>query len=119
MDIIFLSGLEIDTIIGIYDWERKAKQTITLDIEMGFDISRAASSDDIQYALDYKCVSERVIEFVEASSYFLVETLIEEIARLLISEFSIPWVKICLNKNDAIKQAKGGVGIIIERGQKP
>lgn len=116
MDIIFLGGLEIETIIGIYDWERTQKQTIVLDIQMAFDISKAAETDDIKHALDYKAVSKRIISFVEASEFFLVEKLIEEIAKLIQSEFQVPWVKIVLNKKGAIRGASD-VGIIIERGE--
>ncbi|OQW65556.1 MAG: dihydroneopterin aldolase [Proteobacteria bacterium ST_bin11] len=115
MDIIFLGALEIDTVIGIYDWERKIKQKIILDIEMGFDIKKAAFSDDITQTLDYKAVSDRVVDFVEHSEFFLVEKLIEEIANILLGEFAIPWVKITLNKKGAISRARD-VGIIIERG---
>ncbi|MDT4289994.1 dihydroneopterin aldolase [Methylomonas sp. MO1] len=117
MDIIFLGGLEIDTVIGIYDWERKIKQKIILDIEMGFDIQKAAASDDITHTLDYKAVSDRVVSFVEHSEFYLVEKLIEEIAGILRSEFAIPWVKITLNKKGAISRARD-VGIIIERGER-
>ncbi|WP_020483614.1 dihydroneopterin aldolase [Methylomonas sp. MK1] len=117
MDIIFLGGLEIDTVIGIYDWERKIKQKIILDIEMGFDIQKAAASDDIAHTLDYKAVSDRVVSFVEHSEFYLVEKLIEEIAGILRSEFAIPWVKITLNKKGAISRARD-VGIIIERGER-
>lgn len=117
MDIIFLGGLEIDTVIGIYDWERKIKQKVILDIEMGCDIRKAAASDDIAHALDYKTVSDRVVDFVERSEFYLVETLIEEVANILLGEFKIPWIKITLNKKGAISRARD-VGIIIERGQK-
>lgn len=117
MDIIFLGGLEIETIIGIYEWERKKKQTVVLDLEMAFDIRKAAQTDDIAHTLDYKAVSERVVSFVEKSEFFLVEKLIEEIATILRTEFSICWVKIVLNKRGAITRAKD-VGIIIERGEK-
>ena len=117
MDIIFLGGLEIETIIGIYDWERKTKQTIALDIEMAFDIRQAANSDDIADTLDYKTVSKRVISFVETSHFFLVEKLIEEIAHIIQTEFNIPWVKITLSKKGAIRGASD-VGIMIERGEK-
>ncbi len=117
MDIIFLGGLEIETIIGIYDWERSTKQTVVLNIEMAYDIQKAYETDDIQYTLDYKAVSKRIISFVEQSQYFLVEKLIEEIARLIRSEFNVPWVKITLNKKGAIRGASD-VGIIIERGEK-
>jgi dihydroneopterin aldolase len=117
MDIIFLGGLEIQTVIGIYDWEREIKQAVVLDIEMAYDIKKAAETDDIQYTLDYKAVSQRIISFVEQSSFFLVEKLIEEIAAIIRSEFNVPWVKIRLNKRGAISSAKD-VGIIIERGTK-
>jgi len=117
MDIIFLGGLEIDTVIGIYEWERKIKQKIILDIEMGFDIQKAAASDDIAHTLDYKAVSDRVVSFVEHSEFYLVEKLIEEIAGILRSEFAIPWVKITLNQKGAISRARD-VGIIIERGER-
>lgn len=117
MDIIFLGGLEIETVIGIYDWERTIKQKIILDIEMAFDIKKAAQTDDIAYTLDYKAVSDRIATFAEASEYYLVETLAEEIARIILTEFPTPWVKITLNKIGAVSRARD-VGIIIERGQK-
>lgn len=117
MDIIFLGGLEIDTIIGIYDWERERRQTVILDVEMAFDIQKAAATDDIHYALDYKTVSDRIISFVKASEFLLVERLISELADLIRTEFNVPWVKITLNKKGAIGSGID-VGITIERGQK-
>jgi dihydroneopterin aldolase len=117
MDIIFLGGLEIKTIIGIYDWERETKQTVVLDIEMAFDIHNAAETDDIQYALDYKKVSKRIIAFVENSQFYLVEKLTNEIVTIIQTEFNVPWVKVTLNKKGAISGASD-VGIIIERGVK-
>lgn len=117
MDIIFLGGLEIETIIGIFDWERETKQTVVLDIKMAYDIQRAAETDDIQHTLDYKAVSKRIIGFVEDSNYFLVEKLTVEIANIILNEFNVPWVKVCLNKKGAIRGASD-VGIIIERGEK-
>jgi 7,8-dihydroneopterin aldolase/epimerase/oxygenase len=117
MDIIFLGGLEIETIIGIYDWEREIKQTIVLDIEMAFDIQKAAETDNIEYTLDYKTVSKRIISFVEESQFLLVEKLISDIADIIRHEFNVPWVKIKLNKKGAIRGASD-VGIIIERGAK-
>lgn len=117
MDIIFLGGLEIKTIIGIYDWERETKQTVILDIEMAYDISKAARSDDINDTLDYKTVSKRVISFVEESEFYLVEKLIEEVASIIRDEFNVPWVKVTLNKKGAISGASD-VGIVIERGAK-
>lgn len=117
MDIIFLGGLEVETIIGIYDWERVTKQTVIIDIEMSVDIEKAAQSDDIQYTVDYKAVARRITSFVESSQFLLVEKLISEIARIIRTEFGVAWVKVTLNKKGAISAASD-VGIVIERGEK-
>ena len=117
-DIIFLRGLQIETVIGIYDWERTIRQTIILDLDMAADIRRSAASDDIVDTLDYKAVSKRVISFVEESEFFLVETLAEKVAQVIIEEFGVPWVRLTLNKKGAIRGASD-VGILIERGTKP
>jgi dihydroneopterin aldolase len=114
MDIIFLKDLRIDTVIGIYDWEREITQTVHLDLEMATDIRKAASSDAIEDTLDYKAVSKRLIAFVGESKFQLVETLAEAITRIVVTEFHVPWVKLTLNKAGAIRGADG-VGIIIER----
>ncbi|MDH5446263.1 MAG: dihydroneopterin aldolase [Gammaproteobacteria bacterium] len=117
MDIIYLSDLKIETIIGIFDWEREVKQTISLDIEMGTDIKKAAASDHIDDTLDYKAVSKRLITFVEESEFQLVETLAERVCEIVQNEFSVPWVKLRVNKKGAIRGAQD-VGVIIERGNK-
>jgi len=117
MDIIYLKDLEIETIIGIFDWERRVKQKIRLDLEMAADIRRAAATDNIEDTLNYKSVAKRLIQFVEGSEFQLVETLAEKIADILINEFGIPWVRVKLNKPGAIRYA-GDVGVVIERGQK-
>ncbi len=116
MDIIFIRDLRIDTVIGIYDWERAIKQTIHLDLEMGTDIARAAATDHIDDTLNYKAVSKRVIAFVEESGFQLVETLAERIVELVLSEFDVPWMRLTLNKGGAVRGAKG-VGVIIERSK--
>ncbi len=115
MDIIFIRDLRIDTVIGIYDWERAIRQTIRLDIEMATDIARAADSDCIEDTLNYKAVAKRVIAFVEESRFQLVETLAERIADLVRTEFGVPWMRLTLNKAGAVRGARG-VGVIIERG---
>ena len=117
MDIIFLQALEVETIIGIFDWERKIKQKVVFDIEMGADIQRAAATDHIDDTLDYKAVAKRMIQFVDDSEFQLVETLAEKVAGIVLDEFSVPWVKVTLNKVGAIRGARG-VGIKIERGQR-
>lgn len=114
MDKIFLSALTTECIVGIWDWERRVKQRIVLDIEMASDIRRAAASDRIEDTLDYKKVSKRILAFVEASQYQLVETLTEQIARLIVLEFGVSWVRVRLNKQGAIRGARD-VGIEIER----
>ena len=116
MDIIFLDGLRIDTVVGIYKWERQIKQQVIFDIEMSADIAKAAASDHVDDTLDYKAVAKRVIEFVGQSEYRLVETLAENVAQLIIKEFKVNWIKLKLNKQGAIRGAQD-VGVVIERRQ--
>jgi dihydroneopterin aldolase len=118
MDIVFIHDLQIETVIGIYDWERKIRQVISLDIEMATDIGKAAKTDKIEDALSYKDVAKRLIEFVEQSEYELVEALAEEVCNIIRSEFAVPWVKLTLHKPGAVRGSKS-VGVIIERGEKP
>ncbi|HFQ92143.1 MAG TPA: dihydroneopterin aldolase [Chromatiales bacterium] len=114
-DIIYLRDLKVDAIIGIFEWERRVKQTLSLDLDMAADIHKAAQSDAIEDALDYKAVAKRVIHFVENSDFQLVETLAEELAGLIMTEFGVPWMRLQINKKGAIRGARD-VGVIIERG---
>jgi len=117
MDIVFIHDLQIETVIGIYDWERKIRQIISLDIEMATDISKAAKSDDIHDTLSYKTVAKRLIDFVEQSEFELVEALAEKICTIILEEFPVPWVKLTLHKPGAVRGSKS-VGVIIERGSR-
>ena len=117
MDIVYIRGLEVKTVIGIYDWEKEIKQKITIDLEMASDIKKAASTDEIADALDYKSVSKRLISFVEESEIQLIETLAERIAEIVLSEFGVSWLKLSLGKPGAITGSRD-VGVIIERGVK-
>ena len=117
MDIVFNRALRIDTVIGIYDWERQIRQPVVLDLEMATDIAKAAATDLIEDTLDYKAVSKRLIQFVGDSRFQLVETLAEECARIVREEFGVHWVRLTLNKKGAVRGAEG-VGIIIERGER-
>ena len=115
VDIVFINDLRIETIIGIYDWERKVKQTISLDLEMGTDIRKSAETDAIEDTLNYKAVAKRLIAFVGESEYQLVETLAEKITDIVLTEFSVPWVKLTVHKPGAVRGSRD-VGVIIERG---
>jgi dihydroneopterin aldolase len=117
LDIVFIEDLRIDTIIGIYDWEREVKQTIALDIEMAADNRRPASTENIDDALNYKAVAKRLIAFTEDSQFQLVETLAERLVEIIMSEFGVPWVKLKLRKLGAVTGSRA-VGVIIERGER-
>ena len=116
MDTVFIEGLEVDTVIGAYDWERSIRQCLRLDLYLGWDNRPAAAGDDLTKALDYASVSQRIQAFASESSFLLVETFTERLAELLQHEFQIPWVRIKLTKPGAVPAASGGVGVEIERG---
>lgn len=117
MDIVYIRGLKVETIIGVYDWERTGPQTITVDLEMRYNISRAARSDTLEDALDYKSVSDRITEYMQHSHFKLIEPLAENIATIVQEEFGVEWLRLTLGKPSAIQDADT-VGLIIERGQK-
>jgi dihydroneopterin aldolase len=115
MDKIFLTALTTECIVGIWDWERKVKQTVVIDLEMASDVRKAAASDHIDDTLDYKKVSKRILTFVSESQFQLVETLTENIAKILVQEFGVAWVRVRVNKQGAIRGSRD-VGMLIERG---
>lgn len=117
MDIVFIKQLEVRTIIGVFDWERKIKQKLTFDFELGTDIRAAAKTDALEDTLDYKAISHAVYDFVEASEYQLVETLAEDVASLILKQFDVKWLSLTLNKPGAVSVAES-VGVKIERGNK-
>lgn len=115
MDRVFIEDLRIETVIGIYDWERNIRQTVALDLEMAFDNRRPAASDRIEDTLDYKRVAKRLIAFVEGSRFELVETLAERCADIVRTEFGVTWLRLKLSKPGAVTGSRA-VGVIIERG---
>jgi dihydroneopterin aldolase len=117
MDIVFIRDLRVDTVIGIYDWERKIRQTVIFDLEMGADIAKAAATDAIEDTLDYKAVSKRLVSYAQESEFQLVETLAERCAEIVLQEFNVPWVRLTLNKVGAVSAARD-VGVMIERGNR-
>ena len=118
MDKIFLQELKIDTVIGIWEWERKIRQTVIIDLEMAADIARAAATDDVADTLNYKSVAKRIQQFVGESSFQLVETLAERIAGIVRDEFGVAWVRVTVHKPGAIRGSRD-VGVMIERGTPP
>ena len=116
LDKVFIEGLEIEALIGIYDWERRIRQPLLVDVEMAFDNRKPAASDAIEDTLNYKDVSKRLIEFVSQSDFGLVETLAERCAAIILDEFAVGRVRLKLSKPGAVRGARA-VGVIIERSR--
>jgi dihydroneopterin aldolase len=113
-DRLFLRGLEVECIIGFIDWERRMPQKVVIDLELPVDCARAAVQDSVQDTTDYKAIAKRVLAFVGASEFHLVETLAQRLATLLLEEFGLAWVRLTINKPGAIRHARD-VGVTIER----
>ena len=116
MDRVFIRGLRAETVIGVYDWERKIRQPLVIDLELASDNRRAASNDRLEDAIDYAAVSSRVLAYVEGSEFQLIETLAERIAELVMTEFAVPWLRLRVDKPGAVAEAET-VGVQIERGE--
>ena len=115
-DRIFLRGLTAECVIGFIDWERRVKQTVVVDLELPVDCRHAAVTDDVRDTVDYKKVSKRVLAFIEASEFKLVETLAQRLAMLILEEFAIEWIRLSINKPGAIRNSRD-VGVSIERSR--
>ena len=117
MDIVYIEDLRIETVIGIYDWEREIKQVVSIDLEMAADNRKAAATERIEDALNYKAVAKRLIQFVGESEFQLVETMAERIAEIVLDEFEVAWLRLKLGKPGAVT-GSSEVGVIIERGER-
>lgn len=117
MDIIFVHGLTVECVIGVWEWERRIKQKIELDLDIAVDIRNAAASDHLDDTVNYKAIAKRVIAHTEQSRYKLVETLAASIASILVEEFLVPWCRVRINKGRAVHGARS-VGVVIERGKR-
>lgn len=115
MDVVVVKDLRFKTIIGLWDWERQMQQIVSIDLEMAWDMSRAAKSEDLSDALDYKSVSQRVEKFVQEKQFKLVEAAADGIAAMIMSDFNVPWIKVAIHKPHAVTGSQS-VGVIVERG---
>lgn len=113
-DVVFIRDLEVETVIGVFEWERRIRQKVVLDLEMVTDVRAAAAGDRIEDALDYKAVSKRIQAFVADSAFHLVETLAERVAGIVCSEFGVARVRLRLSKPGALRGARD-VGVVIVR----
>ena len=116
MDIIYLHGLKCECTIGVWGWEKAIKQTVALDIDLATDAAKAAAKDDLKDALDYQAITKRVQTFSSENNFELIETLAEKLAALILEEFNTSWVKIKLDKGQAVAGVKN-VGVLIERSK--
>ncbi len=116
MDKVFIEGLKVDAVIGVFDWEKQVRQPLVFDLEMAWDIRQAAATDDLAFALNYAAVTEYVENFVRAQHFQLLESLIERLTDELIKEFGMPWLSIRVEKPAVVPQARA-VGLKIERGE--
>ena len=116
MDKVFIHGLKVDAVIGVYDWEKQVRQPLVFDLEMAWDIRVAAATDDLIHALNYQAVTEFVEAFVREQHFQLLESLIERLAEALRKEFGMPWISIKVEKPAVVPQSRV-VGLYIERGE--
>ena len=116
MDTIFISGLTAATTIGVYDHERDITQNLIIDLELGCDARKAGVPDSFEDALDYDAISRRTQTFVEHTSYYLIESVAEQLSKILFDEFPIKQLKIKITKPGAVDIADA-VGIMIERNR--
>jgi dihydroneopterin aldolase len=115
MDLIYVRNLRVDCVIGVFEWERRVRQTVAIDLDLAADIAGAARTDRLEDTIDYKSIAKRLVDYVGQSQFQLVETLAERIAEIVLTEFAVRWVRVRINKKGALRHATD-VGVVIERG---
>ena len=118
MDRILIEALSVDTVIGVYDWERSIQQSLSLDLVLATDIRSAAATDDLRLTLDYAAICQRIQQFADAHQFALVETFAERLTECLRAEFPITWLRLTVRKPGAVPNA-ASVGLEITRGTLP
>lgn len=118
MDRILIEALSVDTVIGVYDWERSIQQSLSLDLVLATDIRSAAATDDLRLTLDYAAICQRIQQFADEHQFALVETFAERLAECLRLEFPITWMRLTVRKPGAVPNAVS-VGLEITRGALP
>ena len=113
-DRIYGEDLRVKGTIGIFDWEKKIKQEISLSYEIDHDNLSASKEDKIEATTDYKTITKKIISFIEENKFELVETFAEKIAEMVIKDFDVNWIKLRVSKPGALRFSKD-VGVIIER----
>ena len=117
MDIIFLHGIEANCVVGVWEWEKQITQKIIVDIDVSAGIAASAATDELEDTLNYKALAESVIGMLEESRFQLIETMAEEVAKLVMKDFSVAWIKVRINKGGAVKNVRN-VGVEVQRGQR-
>lgn len=117
MDKVFIKGLSIQTTIGFFQWEKEIKQTLVIDLAMGWNTANAALNDELAKTLDYADISVAIERFANDNPVDLIETLAERLASYLMTQYHIPWLKLSIGKPGAVHNAQT-VGVEIERGKK-
>ncbi len=117
MDKVFIKGLSIQTTIGFFQWEKEIKQTLVIDLAMGWNTANAALNDELAKTLDYADISVAIARFANDNPVDLIETLAERLASYLMTQYHIPWLKLSIGKPGAVHNAQT-VGVEIERGNK-
>ncbi|MFP4560871.1 MAG: dihydroneopterin aldolase [Thiohalorhabdus sp.] len=118
MDKVFITDLRVSAVIGIFEWERRIRQTLAVDLEVAADCATAAATDRVTEAVDYKALAKRVSAFLGEGEFQLVETAAERTAEMVRAEFGVPWIRLRLHKPGALSGARD-VGVEVERGQCP
>ena len=115
-DKIYIEDLRVKATIGIFDWEKKIKQEVSISYEIPHDNKKAASEDIIEATTDYKTITKAIIAFVEGNKFELVETFAEKIAEMVIKDFKVEEIRLRVSKPGALRFSKD-VGVIIERNK--
>ncbi|MGO4891808.1 dihydroneopterin aldolase [Flavobacterium sp. W21_SRS_FM6] len=106
MDKIYIEGLEVFSLIGVYDWERVATQRLIVDITLFTDLSKAALSDNVGDTLNYADVANCVDKLAKSSEFELIEALAHAMLKAIFAQFPVTKITLKLSKPDILDNAQ-------------
>jgi len=103
MDKIYIRDLALRCIIGLYPEERKNKQDVIINVVLETDLRAAGKSDSLNDTVDYKAIKLAILDFVENSSFNLIESLAEGIAAICLKDRRVQSATVTIDKPGALR----------------
>jgi len=115
VDKVLIKGLRCSAHVGVLAAERRRRQKILIDLELGLDLRKAGRNDRVEETVDYAAVAREAKKLVEGRPFVLVEAMAESVAGLILKRFRAKGVTVRIRKFSV--PGTRSVGVAVTRGK--